>query len=78
MNKELIRYTLTSPRRLIIYYAMILKVKWRDGIVYSVKVKTYLNRKKDYPENFEFEFPHIPSEIMDYIRNNKAMFQEMD
>lgn len=78
MNKELIKYTLTSPKRLIVYYATILQVKWKNGIIHSVKGKTYLNRQKDYPDNYEFIYPKIPTEIIEFIVRNKATFLETE
>ena len=75
MKKELVKYTMKFSKRLIVYYANILNVNWKNGCIYSVKVKSYINLKRDYYDNFEFKLPFIPKEIIEFILINESKFK---
>jgi len=73
-NKDLIRYTISFPRRIVNYFASIKEVKWLEGKIYSIRVKSYQNPQRDYCDNISFKYPHIPAEILDHVMAHKDKY----
>jgi hypothetical protein len=71
---ELVRYTLSYGRRIVNYFANIKEVKWLDGKIQSIRVKSYTALNREYFDNNLFKSPNIPKELLDYVMNNKEKF----
>lgn len=71
---QLIPYTWTFSKRVITNYAKIREVVWREGQIYCVNVKSYINLKKEFFDNLSFVYPKIPFEILSHVYLNKEEY----